>query len=128
MTLSMTQRKLEISLVLKHQNPQLIPFMVQFADLMKENKKFILGWKSGNKLYIFPVDKKNPNKNCFISLNKAMRDHDCNCVSIINYAIAIGAEIVISVAGEKITFNIFKNEACSDTFRMLENLHSDLLK
>lgn len=122
------EKKVEVSLVLKHQNPQLIPFMVQFTELLKNNEKFILGWKSGNKLYIFPVDKKTVNKNCFISLNKAMRHHDCNCVSIINYAVAIGTGIDISVSEEKITFSIFENEDCSKTFRILENLHADLLK
>ena len=121
------QKELRIELVLKHHNPELKSFLNKFSQLMKEKKKFILGWHSGNKLFLIPNDNTSIEKNYFISLIGSMREKNVNYVSLINCAISLHVNVSIKLKEEIIEFTISSSEACQDNFSIIEKLYSYII-
>lgn len=88
-----------VYLVLEKENKafnQLKNFLTEFIRLSEKKASFIIGWKAGDRIYIYDSSNR-PKKDVFACLDPTHLYDNKNAISVINYGISIKCDFDINI-------------------------------
>ena len=98
-------KTLKVYLVLEKRTEHLYRFITEFTNLIENESSFIIGWKAGDRIYLY-VSGSGQKRNAFACLNPKDIADNKNAVSTLNYAISVHCKFDIDIIGNNLIFTI----------------------
>ncbi len=95
-------KTLKVYLVLEKKTAQLYKFVASFLLLSEEKASFIIGWRAGNRIYVY--DCQGQKRNAFACLSKTHLADNRNAVSTLNYCISMHCEFDVEIIENNLIF------------------------